>query len=664
VDNLYLALKKFGHRVSCIHGDKKQQQRQEAIKRFSMGQISILIATDIASRGLDFPKVTHVINFDLPTNIEDYIHRIGRTGRCGNTGIAISFVNEYNKPIIRNLYYFMKKNHQKINDWFENLNRNCKDISVNIFDRIPKRPKRSLGAHSADKYSSGRSNYPSNYGSSGNAFNSSYNAYSSSNNNNFNSSSSFNNQPTNNSFPSQSSSSGNFNSNNNNFAQPMSASSSYERSDKYAKYDSTRRDSSASRYPVNSSSYNSSGASALDKKFSGSTTYNPSSQEPYSKESGAESSKYPSSSYSRGASDYHSSSSSRNSNQMFLGKKHPYPSSSGSAEDKDNEESSYQRNRRSRFDYDSSSGGISGASKPENAINTSANNTSDYNRNKDRRESSYKDDRVSSSSNRDYKDNRYGSSGYRGSDRGDSGRSSNFHAPATNFRSNFSSSSSNNNNFSSYPNASNAYNNSNVKDSGSASLAANSSDLKAIGSKSSGFAASQGASALNMMYPQISPGVPMNYNMYPGMNYANYYAQQNNSNNNSKSITKNNPQENNSNPENINKANPPLLNNNNNTISHQTTSNPAEVKNTNSNNTNSSSNPAAVTASSNPYSAYYNYASAYSAYGYGTNFSGYDPYNGQVYDAYKQYNYAYPGAESSNPNANINAENKSNQEKK
>ena len=137
-----MSLKKYGHRVACIHGDKKQFHRQEAINRFSMGQLPILIATDIASRGLDFPRVTHVINFDLPTNIEDYIHRIGRTGRCGNTGTAISFINEYNKPIIKNLYFFLKKSHQKISEWFEELFKNCKDITVNIFDRIPKRPKK------------------------------------------------------------------------------------------------------------------------------------------------------------------------------------------------------------------------------------------------------------------------------------------------------------------------------------------------------------------------------------------------------------------------------------------------------------------------------------------------------------------------------------------
>ena len=102
-------MKKNGNKVIGLHGDKTQHHRQDAIRKFTTGQIPILIATDIASRGLDFPRVSYVINFDLPNNIEDYIHRIGRTGRCGNTGYSISFLNEYNRPIIKDLFFFFKK---------------------------------------------------------------------------------------------------------------------------------------------------------------------------------------------------------------------------------------------------------------------------------------------------------------------------------------------------------------------------------------------------------------------------------------------------------------------------------------------------------------------------------------------------------------------------
>ena len=86
-----------------------------------------MIATDVASRGLDFPSVSYVFNFEMPTNIEDYVHRIGRTGRVGNTGVAISFINERNKPIIKDLYSLMSKLNQEIPSWFESMYANVKD---------------------------------------------------------------------------------------------------------------------------------------------------------------------------------------------------------------------------------------------------------------------------------------------------------------------------------------------------------------------------------------------------------------------------------------------------------------------------------------------------------------------------------------------------------
>lgn len=113
----------------AIHGDKVQNKRQEAINKFSNGEVPILIATDVASRGLDFPHVSYVFNFDMPTNIDDYIHRIGRTGRCGNKGTAVSFISDKNKPIIKDLYSVLVKMKQNIPEWFEaiyqkNLNEN------------------------------------------------------------------------------------------------------------------------------------------------------------------------------------------------------------------------------------------------------------------------------------------------------------------------------------------------------------------------------------------------------------------------------------------------------------------------------------------------------------------------------------------------------------
>lgn len=82
-----------GFNVASIHGNKTQNQRQQALNRFKANQIQALLATDVASRGLDINDVTHVVNFDLPETYEDYVHRIGRTGRADKTGAALTFVD-------------------------------------------------------------------------------------------------------------------------------------------------------------------------------------------------------------------------------------------------------------------------------------------------------------------------------------------------------------------------------------------------------------------------------------------------------------------------------------------------------------------------------------------------------------------------------------------
>lgn len=92
VDELTEALKVRGYEVEGIHGDLKQGARDSAIGKFKRGTIDILVATDVAARGLDISGVTHVFNFDLPQDTESYVHRIGRTGRAGKEGIAITFV--------------------------------------------------------------------------------------------------------------------------------------------------------------------------------------------------------------------------------------------------------------------------------------------------------------------------------------------------------------------------------------------------------------------------------------------------------------------------------------------------------------------------------------------------------------------------------------------
>ncbi|GAW83492.1 DEAD/DEAH box helicase [Plasmodium gonderi] len=105
----------------CIHGDKSQDERERALKLFKRGIKNMLVATDVAARGLDISNIKHVINFDLPSNIDDYIHRIGRTGRAGNIGIATSFVNDDNRNIFKDLLATLEECNQAIPRWFLNL---------------------------------------------------------------------------------------------------------------------------------------------------------------------------------------------------------------------------------------------------------------------------------------------------------------------------------------------------------------------------------------------------------------------------------------------------------------------------------------------------------------------------------------------------------------
>ncbi len=92
VDTLTKELSHLGFKVGCIHGDKRSRERIRTLDLFKKDQISILIATDVAARGLDIPDVTHVINYDVPQTYDTYVHRIGRTGRSGKKGIALTFV--------------------------------------------------------------------------------------------------------------------------------------------------------------------------------------------------------------------------------------------------------------------------------------------------------------------------------------------------------------------------------------------------------------------------------------------------------------------------------------------------------------------------------------------------------------------------------------------
>ncbi len=92
VEKLSRELYQKGHKVTSIHGDKPQFKRQQAIRMFKEDAVKILVATDVAARGLDIQNISHVINYDVPASYDDYIHRIGRTGRANSRGVALTFI--------------------------------------------------------------------------------------------------------------------------------------------------------------------------------------------------------------------------------------------------------------------------------------------------------------------------------------------------------------------------------------------------------------------------------------------------------------------------------------------------------------------------------------------------------------------------------------------
>ncbi|EAW10233.1 DEAD/DEAH box helicase [Aspergillus clavatus NRRL 1] len=109
--------------ATAIHGDRTQRERERALEMFRSARCPILVATAVAARGLDIPNVTHVINYDLPTDIDDYVHRIGRTGRAGNTGIATAFFNRGNRGVVRELIDLLKEAHQEVPSFLESIAR-------------------------------------------------------------------------------------------------------------------------------------------------------------------------------------------------------------------------------------------------------------------------------------------------------------------------------------------------------------------------------------------------------------------------------------------------------------------------------------------------------------------------------------------------------------
>lgn len=144
-DFITKALRLEGMPALCIHGDKKQDERRWVLNDFKTGKSPILIATDVASRGLDIKNVKFVINYDFPNQIEDYVHRIGRTGRAGAHGASFTFLTSDKYRLAKELVKILRESEQPIPPQLEK-------ISFSTGNSQRRNPY----------YSSGRSGYNSN----------------------------------------------------------------------------------------------------------------------------------------------------------------------------------------------------------------------------------------------------------------------------------------------------------------------------------------------------------------------------------------------------------------------------------------------------------------------------------------------------------------------
>jgi ATP-dependent RNA helicase DDX5/DBP2 len=121
-DMLTRSLRMDGYKANAMHGDKSQEERDWALREFKNLQSTLLVATDVAARGLDIDDIRIVVNFDFPKEMETYIHRVGRTGRAGKKGLAVSFfVSEKNGRLARELIQILTRSQQVIPDQLQAL---------------------------------------------------------------------------------------------------------------------------------------------------------------------------------------------------------------------------------------------------------------------------------------------------------------------------------------------------------------------------------------------------------------------------------------------------------------------------------------------------------------------------------------------------------------
>jgi superfamily II DNA/RNA helicase len=130
ISTLQRSLLKHGYNAGALHGDMDQHARTDTLEKFKKNKITLLVASDVAARGLDIPDVSHVFNFDVPTHAEDYVHRIGRTGRAGRTGTAYTIMTKAEKKSIKSIENLIDIPFEFQGKDFENFQENQSDTKT------------------------------------------------------------------------------------------------------------------------------------------------------------------------------------------------------------------------------------------------------------------------------------------------------------------------------------------------------------------------------------------------------------------------------------------------------------------------------------------------------------------------------------------------------
>jgi ATP-dependent RNA helicase RhlE len=147
-DRIVRNLRKKDINSAAIHGDKSQNQRQRALKEFKDGKVRVLVATDIAARGIDIDKLRHVINYDIPNESETYVHRIGRCGRAGEEGVSISLCDAEELAYIRDIEKLTKQKISEVSDHpFPQTDKPMNNAEKKEFEKEKQRKKQEFFAN-------------------------------------------------------------------------------------------------------------------------------------------------------------------------------------------------------------------------------------------------------------------------------------------------------------------------------------------------------------------------------------------------------------------------------------------------------------------------------------------------------------------------------------